>query len=161
LHADACIKTVIATTSIADMPDYEIDPTQLAVETSFSKFTQAPSDCGPLKYKVSTASAGAQAVIGVVGSTNSNLISGVSALTFEDSATIIKLKFGTTNDLSLVGVHTFKIEATLANWPEMDNIMMTSGSFSVEVKAACLKSKMIQPNLPLSEIIHAHDKELI
>ena len=130
------------------MPDYEIDPTQLAVETSFSKFTQAPSDCGPIKYKVSTASAGAQAVIGVVGSTNSNLISGVSALTFEDSATIIKLKFGTTNDLSLVGVHTFNIEGSLANWPEMDNIMMISGgSFSVEVKVKgdCLNSKMISP----------------
>jgi hypothetical protein len=122
------------------MPDYAIGPTQLAVETSFSKFTLSLSGCGPVKYKISTTSTKAQAIIGVVGSSNSNLVSGVSALTFEDSAAIIKLKFGTTNDISLVGVHTFKVEATLANWPEMDYIMMVSGTFSVEVKAACLKS---------------------
>ena len=96
--------------------------------------------------------------------TSSNLVSGVSALTFEDTAAIIKLKFGTTNDTSLVGVHTFYIEATLANWPEMDNIMMISGSFSVEVKAKatpCLNSKMILPEIPPRKIFHVYDTELI
>ena len=69
----------------------------------------------------------------MIGSTKINLVKGTANLSFEDPATIIRLSFGTTNDQSLVGVHTLKIEASLANFPEMDTIMKVSGTFSVEV----------------------------
>ena len=73
------------------MPAYEIKPTSIAVETSFAKFTQSMSSCGPIKYSVSTPNAGVQAILGVVGSTNSNLVRTTAKMTFEDSATTIRL----------------------------------------------------------------------
>ena len=87
------------------------------------------STCGPIKYTVSTPIAGAQAIIAVVGSTNTNLVRGVTSISFEDSAASIKLSFGITNDSSLVGTHTLKIEASLATFPEMDVTVMVSDTF--------------------------------
>jgi hypothetical protein len=155
---------VITKMTINDMLDFKLVPEQLAVTTTFSKFSQSMSTCGPIKYWVSTANSAkgtkALAEIGLVGSTNSNIIRG-PPLTFSDSASSITLKFGFTDDFDLGGVHEFKVEATLANYPEMDNIMLVSDIFLVDVTSDCFLSKMISPSEDLTTIYHVFDKSFI
>ena len=50
-------------------------------------------------------------------------------MSFQDSAAIIKLKFGTSTDLTLLGTYVFTIEATLADYPEMDSLLRVSDTF--------------------------------
>jgi hypothetical protein len=126
--------------------------------------------CGLLKYKVTTNNTAkgdkALAEINIVGSTNSNIIRG-PPLTFSDTGSSITLSFGFTDDFDLGGLHNFKVEATMADFPEMDNIMSVSDSFEMEVTSDCFKSKMINPNdnklaaTDQATIYHVFDKAFI
>ena len=82
------------------------------------------------------------------------MVKGATNLTFQDSAATIKLKFGTTNDQTLAGIHVIKVEASLANYPEYDSAMLVFDTFSVEVKACSLNKISVSTlnNFPFYEI---------
>jgi hypothetical protein len=130
LHESACIDSVITKTSLSNMSDYIVKYGPQA-EMTYAKFTESINPCGAIKYTVKMAvpNANAQALIGVDGSTNSSLTSSATQMSFQDSAAFIKLTFGTSTDLTLVGTYVFTIEATLADYPEMDSILRVSDTF--------------------------------
>ena len=68
---------------------------------------------------------------------------------------------GPTSDSALVGFHTITVQATLADFPEMDGVMMVSSTFQVEIKSDCFLTKMIKPSPSLTTVYHMIYSDLV
>ena len=149
LHPNKCLKNVITEKPISDMT-FKIKTGATAVQTSFDKFTSSftVTDCGLLKYSLSTNNSKAFALIKVV--TPNTSISTTPVLAFKDpKAAKVTIEFGPTSDTSLTGTYEFRIVATLEDYPEMDSVMEAISTFKVTVSSDCAKAEIIKPDPPL------------
>ena len=141
LHPNKCLKNVITAKPISSMT-FKIKNGSKAVPTSFDKFTSSFTDCGPLKYSLSTSNSKVFDLMKVV--TPNTSITTTPVLAFKDpKATKVTLEFGPTTDTSLTGTYEFRIVATLEDYPEMDSVMAATRTFKVKISSDCAKTEMI------------------